>query len=396
MPDYKRFIAYFYEYINGKKVRNAGFVKTELRGDVWRLTLQLKGERREETVLKLYGYVRTETMRLGICLGNAYWKNGAMVQKFQVPAGEINGTGYGFEEIKGLWIPIGEGRCFLSNWDDEAETAPESLMVFEKKSDAAPKEKKEERDAAPKEKEEERDAASREKEEERDEAGEGAFREGQERFSADAESEGAENEGAESEGAENIEKTERPSQGLPQMEAGEVEHEEEEHEEEEHEGEEHEEVEHEGEEHVEEDIPAEKNKIPQMQPDHHQVRAQTVLSAGNGPMDKAWETLEKRCPAASALKDEQQMQCIQICPRDIMWMQQQDCPINRNNFLMRGFYGYRHLLLGKLEDGTYLLGVPGLYMPQQACIARSFGFPEFKTVKDASEKRGYWCRRILR
>lgn len=30
MPEYRRFIAYFYEYIDGKKQKNAGFAKVEL------------------------------------------------------------------------------------------------------------------------------------------------------------------------------------------------------------------------------------------------------------------------------------------------------------------------------------------------------------------------------
>lgn len=31
MADYHRFVAYIYEYVNGKKMQNTGFAKIELR-----------------------------------------------------------------------------------------------------------------------------------------------------------------------------------------------------------------------------------------------------------------------------------------------------------------------------------------------------------------------------
>ena len=41
MPEYRRFISYFYEYIDGKKQRNTGFAKVELRNGVWRVLFRL-------------------------------------------------------------------------------------------------------------------------------------------------------------------------------------------------------------------------------------------------------------------------------------------------------------------------------------------------------------------
>ena len=46
MPEYRRFIAYFYEYIDGKKQKNAGFAKVELRNGMWRILFRLNTENR--------------------------------------------------------------------------------------------------------------------------------------------------------------------------------------------------------------------------------------------------------------------------------------------------------------------------------------------------------------
>ena len=64
MPEYKRFIAYFYEYINGKKQKNAGFAKVELRSGMWRILFRLMTEMcirdriREITSEQLYSACR--------------------------------------------------------------------------------------------------------------------------------------------------------------------------------------------------------------------------------------------------------------------------------------------------------------------------------------------------
>ena len=50
-----------------------------------------------------------------------------------------------------------------------------------------------------------------------------------------------------------------------------------------------------------------------------------------------------------------------------------------NSFLMHGCRNYRHLLF--IEDGDeFYIGVPGIYHPREAMAARSFGFPEFRKI----------------
>ena len=49
---------------------------------------------------------------------------------------------------------------------------------------------------------------------------------------------------------------------------------------------------------------------------------------------------------------------------------------------------YHHLLLGKHQDGRYILAVPGLNRNvQDRNLAAMYGFPEFKKTE---EENGYW------
>ena len=42
MSDYRRFVSYLYEYRNGQKNQNCGFLKAELRNDLFRLEMHVQ------------------------------------------------------------------------------------------------------------------------------------------------------------------------------------------------------------------------------------------------------------------------------------------------------------------------------------------------------------------
>ena len=77
-----------------------------------------------------------------------------------------------------------------------------------------------------------------------------------------------------------------------------------------------------------------------------------------------------------------------------------------NNFLLHGYYNYRHLVL--IDEGNQLkLGVPGIYHEREARAAATFGFPEFIAEADVNvtlepqernenQQFGYWCRQVRR
>ena len=77
-----------------------------------------------------------------------------------------------------------------------------------------------------------------------------------------------------------------------------------------------------------------------------------------------------------------------------------------NNFLLHGYYNYRHLVL--IDEGNQLkLGVPGIYHEREARAAATFGVPEFIAEADVNvtlepqernenQQFGYWCRQVRR
>lgn len=78
--------------------------------------------------------------------------------------------------------------------------------------------------------------------------------------------------------------------------------------------------------------------------------------------------------------------------------------LSNNSFLLHGYYNYRHLVLIQ-DGSRMRLGVPGIYHENEAKAAGAFGFPEFISADSVDitlsqeecneeEKFGYWCRQV--
>jgi len=71
---------------------------------------------------------------------------------------------------------------------------------------------------------------------------------------------------------------------------------------------------------------------------------------------------------------------IQIELSDLRELPKQYWYMGNNSFLLHGFFNYRHILLGKLKDGRWFVGVPGIYERQEKIMASVFGFSGFMQV----------------
>lgn len=551
MPDYRRFIAYFYEYIDGKRQRNAGFVKAEQRNGIWKLNLQLRSGRWPEGNLKIFGYIGEGEHYPVLLLGRGFPQNGSLIQKLQFRSEQVELNGRRFENLSGMWIPCGEKRCFLSHWDEgEAETKflflpeetddkvqegseektqrervqeneevrPQETAVWEseavKPQETAVRESEEikPQEAAVWESEEAKAQRTAVRESEEAEAQRATMQENAEvrlqraavqenagvglqtaavrkeeiRKNAEnvagerkrvteaqrmagleeAESPGeageleAENPGEaevlevespgeagklEAESPGEAGKLEAESPGKPEEpeaegpgEAGEsgmkspeeagklvAENMEEigkfETEKSDETGkfmteasEEPKEVT------MERNVSGVKDRTggnvyseevdtwisPEMMKKTEAGQQRSFPDGLRGGMEErlnmqqenTWQMLRKRSAPLSVFPDQEFSECIRICPRDILWLRQRQWPVGRNSFLMQGFQRYRHLLLARRRDGTYVLGVPGAESGQNQYVALAFGFPEFKQARASAafpEGFGYWCRTII-
>ena len=115
MPEYRRFICYFYEYTDGRKQRNAGFAKVELRDGVWRILLKINAGSCPESPIWVYGFVR-ETNRLrGVLLGEIRPVQ-QIAEEWAFRADAPIGEGsYVLGDLAGIWIESSDGRRFVTD-----------------------------------------------------------------------------------------------------------------------------------------------------------------------------------------------------------------------------------------------------------------------------------------
>ena len=131
------------------------------------------------------------------------------------------------------------------------------------------------------------------------------------------------------------------------------------------------------------------------------------------PEKKEQEIVEESSEKKDLKKDDRDTD-LQNFRRQIMKIQRGEISIlprcewklANNNFLLHGYYNYRHLVL--IDEGNQLkLGVPGIYHEREARAAATFGFPEFIAEADMNvtlepqernenQQFGYWCRQVRR
>lgn len=138
-----------------------------------------------------------------------------------------------------------------------------------------------------------------------------------------------------------------------------------------------------------------------MQRGNMQQRANMQRRGGQQPLpapslEQRWGQLLQRYPSIQPFRDDEVIECIRICPDDIKYLRQNHWNLGKNSFLLHGYYNYRHLLMGRLKKGGYILGIPGVFDNQERYMANMFGFTLFKKA-DRERRRpgfGYWCRLV--
>ena len=74
---------------------------------------------------------------------------------------------------------------------------------------------------------------------------------------------------------------------------------------------------------------------------------------------------------------EKNITCIKIELKDLRELPRKYWYLGNNSFLLHGFFNYRYLVIGKIEEDTqnrWFLGVPGIYQNQERVMAIIFGF----------------------
>ena len=369
MAEYRRFIAYVYEYRNGKKSDNCGFVKVEVRNGLCtvEIHLQVAGLISEEEC-KVFTFWRKEGLLQGIWIGSCKTEKDMIEGKLETEAQSAGGSGIPLEKMGGMIFITASGGFYGTQWDDQS-IRPENFKEST--------EKREQNQMA-------KSYGQRAKEE----------AERQERLNIET--------------LKKIEPEPEPEQQgkletRPELEQqGKIEPEPEP----EQQGklETRPELEQRGKLESEPELePQEKSEPEPNSKPEQQKKTGTIANVAQS------EEIHIQSAAASQLNplsfgqpfcpftDGDLYLCWKIVPQDLVHFPRRQCSLRNNRFLQYGYYNFGHLLLCRRENGGYILGVPGCYDQQEQFMAGMFGFSCFKESSciDVRKGRGgYWYRAI--
>lgn len=119
MSNYSRFVSYLYEYKDGTKSENRGFVKVEARDNLGKIEIHIKAPSQPANIpLKVYGFIRKDSRLPSILLGTCSTGRNTTFCKLQINTENIGGTAYNFSDISGLLIFCENDVCYGTSWDD--------------------------------------------------------------------------------------------------------------------------------------------------------------------------------------------------------------------------------------------------------------------------------------
>ncbi len=404
MSEYRRFVSYFYEYIDGRKQKNAGFAKVELRNGMWRILLRLTEGPGSGSSVHVYGFVRESERLLGILLGEIRpVQQIAEEWAFRADA-PVGGGSYGLDDLAGIWIESSDGRRFITVWDDEeletgrfvTEASTETPDIGENgpgEQDMSELSEVGEDDSGEREtpeiSDDGEDASGEQGTPEisgtgEDVSGEAGMFDLEEGVSRQSETLGIGEDISQEEGSlatadvgagQGCPKADGPIQGCSKTDMSRQEYPE---------------ADRSTQECPETDRPG------QECPETNMTTQECPETDRSGPENAVIDEIFRKRTSFQPFSDGEINRCVMILPCDIVRMQQENWNVGRSSFLQHGFYQYRHLLLGKDAKGVYLLGVPGVRNPQETYMARMFGYEQFResSRRDCGQIFGYWCREL--
>lgn len=118
MGRYERMICYLYEYRDGHKGANVGYVKLEKRGEKCRVLIQM---RRADlaTLPQAALFQQEKTGVLLIPIGVMRDNNGSMKGQYEGNVDNLAGTGLSLDDVHGVLVYVEEGHYFASTWNLE-------------------------------------------------------------------------------------------------------------------------------------------------------------------------------------------------------------------------------------------------------------------------------------
>ena len=105
----KRFVTYMYEYERGKRGRNIGFVRTDIREDGCRMELQIRGLDRFKGKCPVYLTVN-DSQLLGIPVAEILLSQGMGSCRIFCKKNKLSTTDYHISQVQTLTVCCGNGK----------------------------------------------------------------------------------------------------------------------------------------------------------------------------------------------------------------------------------------------------------------------------------------------
>lgn len=367
MAGLQRFITYIYKYENDEKKENAGFAKIEIRNGICRMEVHIRNMNPEHTKATVYLFAEKENIIQGVPVGELTFSKGNGDIRYTFETKDLGSFGMTISDMEGIFIPLEDSLYLASRWK-EGKIAQGRFRIMEKKQKEDSREENEQTSAES----EIRDATARETKSEEPETESERKIKGLAK-TADASGQkakkAAETAGISEQKAEKAAETAGMSGQAAEISA-------------------------EGTGESRQKEAAEQTKQP--------IRA-TELPLEEFFEESGWRGVFQKLRLKSEVFfpfEGQEIECIRMQLNDLHEFPKKYWYIGNNSFLLHGFFNYRHIIFGEMEERgekRYFIGVPGVFMNQERIMAAMFGFPEFRTAKTTEYKTGnfgYWYRII--
>lgn len=389
MGRYERMICYLYEYQDGHKGANVGYVKLEKRGEKCRVLIQM---RRADlaTLPQAALFQQEKTGVLLIPIGVMRDNNGSMKGQYEGNVDNLAGTGLSLDDVHGVLVYVEEGHYFASTWNleqidarqlrwwqgDQHEDAgkaealpeggnetPQNMVISSDGSNGTPQNMDVSSDSSSETLQNKVVSADSSSETPQNMD-----------VSADSSSEAPQKEVASSERGINTPRKEVVSSGsgsniaqrfadhLASAQAG---------------------------------ISRKpENASVERCSQSAEVTGQSIC--GSCPFQRKELDYGKKMlltfPVMRPFGERYPGRCVRIEPQDIGCLPMRMWSLSGNPFLMQGYFQYRHLIFMEWEKG-YVIGVPGIYSNMMQSKAENAGFREFIAIcgqKNCRGAFGYW------
>ena len=360
MAEYKRWMAYLYNYENGFKKNCVGTARIERRGNEAKTTVSIQVPSLMNESLKNFYYIRTPEGVRGISAGE-YTTNGSSGNwQISMNADDMGGSGLELERMDGYLICRDSMKYFASAWDDKPLLPTEVYELLQELEEEKNRPVQPDRIELPVEE-----------------------TENTETFSVPESDRVNQEQSIQSERIAQMESRTDDAAVTEERMVGNAEAD-----------------------NLETSLQKEMERLfseqeqQKTEPEQKREINENMSAAEPEPVNSA-ERIFELCPVIWPFAEPWAERCVKLELEDIGLLPAQHWQLTTNSFLMHSYYGYRHLVLARVRDGAryrYELLVPGIYNEREKEIAGLFGFETFHSAKSrpiAVGEYGYWSMPVV-